>query len=612
MTAVHAPPSDGVVNRLSITGAADMSAGRLLKGAAVFKQGWILAVVAVALLAAAWAAPANGSQLVEFEKEAAVAANGTIPPVPVNPLEEVKQACGSETATWGSELFTTAPSEIKVKNEWADVVPGKEMEISGTITNVVFSNADIPVDHPFSRDFTFNIKLDEPYWSLARQLGPGESEGANGNEGETHEIHVELESGSLLHVLPQREGPASGEDWEILPTEPKVPTLVVEALEGLEEGYIPQSGERIAMKGRWILDCGHNDFHSELHPITFMAFGHQVGSKTVVHITDNPYRVTQLYGFGTGAVNASPKGVPFPAAFEETVENLVKNAIFSNPSFSGINLLVGLERTAPSVTPFKVCAPEVTPGKVVATWAFVQRKGIKIKVKRSKASNCVTITPKANYQYKALQPRSRTCAMPWPWLSSKIAESLDISEVRNNEVETIRVDATGGTFTITYGGETTAPITYNASAKEVQEALEALPVLKPGDITVTGGPGGEGGATPYTLAFGGELAEQSVTPVTTNRSGLTGGAKLASVVVTRPGGALDLRRFILSLIEQKSKVSLEKLGAFNDITKIEEKVALTPYTACLDPLSAPPVNLEVMKAVDNEQAFPYYGEVLVE
>jgi hypothetical protein len=578
----------------------------------MFKQGRILAVVAVALFAAAWAAPASGSQLVEFEKEAALATNGTVPPVPLKPLEEVKEVCGSETATWGSELFTTPPSEIKVKNEWADLVPGKEMEISGKITNVVFSTGDIPVDHPFSRDFTFNIKLDEAYWSLARQLGPGESEGASGNEGETHEIHVELESGSLLHALPQKEGPLSGEAWEILPTEPKVPTLVVEALEGLEEGFIPQSGERIAMKGRWIIDCGHNDFHSELHPITFMAFGHQVGSKTVAHITDNPYRVTQLYGFGTAGVNASPKGVPFPAAFEETVENLVKNAISGFPPDNGINLLVGLERTAPSVTPFKVCAPETTPGKVLATWAFVQRKGIKIKVKRSKASNCVTITPRATSQYQALQPRSRTCAMPWPWLSSKIAESLDLSEVRSNEVETIQVNATGGTFTITYGGETTAPINYNASAKKVQEALEALPILKPGDITVTGGPGGEGGGTPYTLTFGGGLAKQAVTPVTTNRTGLTGGAKLASVVVTRPGGALDLRRFILSLIEQKSKVGLEKLGQFAAITRIEEKVALTPYTACLDPLSAPPVNLEVMKAVDNEQAFPYYGEVQVE
>jgi hypothetical protein len=576
----------------------------------VFKKGRVLAFVAVALMAAAWAAPASGSQLVEFEKEAALAANGTVPPVPKNPLEQVKETCGSETAAWGSELLTTPPSEIKVKNEWGDIVAGKDMEISGTITSVIFSTADISIDHPFSRDFTFNIKLDEPYWPLARELGPGAPEGAPGNESVTHEIHVEMESGALLHSLPQRAGPESGEDWEILPTEPKVPTLVVEALEHLEGSYIPESGDRIAMKGRWILDCGHNDFHSELHPITFMAFGHQSGAKTIVHVLSNPYRVTQLYGSGTAEVNGAPKGKQFPEAFEETVETLVRNAVFGFPASNGVNLLPGIERTLPSTTPFSVCAP-TTAGKGSSSYGFVERKGVKIKVKRSKATHCLTITPTLSTKYQALQPRSRTCSMPWPWLSKKIAEALGVEEVKSDEVETVTVNATGGAFTVTYGAETTAPIAYNATAKEVQEALELLPPLK-GNITVSGGPGGEGGGTPYTLTFVGGLAEQAITPVTTNPSSLTGGAKLASVIVKQPGGALDLRRFILSLIEQKAKIALEKAGQYEAIKRIEEKVALTPYTACLDPLSGPAAKLGVKKTVDNEQALPFYGEVQVE
>jgi hypothetical protein len=571
----------------------------------------LLVVVGVAAALAVWAAPASAGQLVEFEKEPALGANGGVPPVPGKPLEEVKEACGSETVTWGSELLTTPTSEIKVKNEWADIVPGKEMEISGKVTSVQFSSADIPVDHPFSRDFTFNVKLDEPYWSLARQLGPGASEGAEGNESETHEIHVELESGALMHSLPQREGPLSGEDWEILPTEPKVPTLVVEALENLEEGYIPTSGDRIAMKGRWIIDCGHNDFHSELHPITFMAFGHQSGGKTVVHVLSNPYRVTQMYGAGPVAVNSPASGKPFPEGFEETVENLVKNAVLGSPPSNGVDLLPTVERTLPSVTPFKVCAPEGSSGKGKVHYSFVQRKGVKLKVKVSKPTRCATVTASlSSKKYRAQQPRVRTCSMPWPWLSTKIAESLGITEVRNDEVEAITVNATGGTFTVSYGAETTAPINYNASAKEVQEALEALPALK-GNVKVTGGPGGEGGGTPYTLTFEGALAEQAITPVTTNRSALTGGAKLASVIVLKPGGTLDLRRFILSLIEQKVKIMLEKATFFGSIKAIEEKVALTPFTSCLDPLSAPAVT-GAHRSINNEQPFPYYGEITVE
>src|SRR6266513_2022391 len=77
---------------------------------------------------------AGARELVEFESQAALAANGPIPPVPANPLEEAKEVCGSETAVFGSELLSGTPaSKIKVKDEWADIVAGKDMEVSGTI-----------------------------------------------------------------------------------------------------------------------------------------------------------------------------------------------------------------------------------------------------------------------------------------------------------------------------------------------------------------------------------------------------------------------------------------------------------------------------------------------
>jgi hypothetical protein len=570
------------------------------------KIGAVLVFAALAV-AALPASQASARTLVEFEPGAAAASNGSVPPVPGNPLEEVKEACGSETEEWGHELFTTPPSEIKVKNEWGDIIPGKEMEISGKITNVEFSNGDIATDHPFSRDFTFDVLLDEPYWDLARSLGPGAPEGA-GNESDTHEIHVEMETGALLHKMPQHEGPASGEPWEILPEEGPAPTLSEEALENIETPYVPKVGDRVAMKGRWIIDCGHNDFHSELHQITLAAFGHSVGSTTQVHVLTNPYRDSQLYGFnGVGSVNSTASGKPFPEAFEASVEALVRNAVIGVPQLTALSLQSELERTLPSPTPIKVCSPEGFSGKGKASYAFTERKGYKIKVKTSKLTHCATISSSLTVsKYTAKQPAMRTCAMPWPWLSAKIAGALGAT-AKSNEVETITVNATGGTFTITYGAETTGPIAFNATAKEVEEALEALPVLKPGDITVTGGPGAE---HPYVLTFGGELAETAITPVTTDRSALTGGKKLASVVVVRPGGALDLRRFILSLIEQKEKIALEEAGQFEDITHIEEKMAVNPFTSCADPLSAPPVAGK--HTTNNNQPFPFYGQLLVQ
>jgi hypothetical protein len=575
--------------------------------------GAVLAAVAAALTLAIGAAPAGASQLVEFESAAAVAANGAIPPVPAKPLEEAKESCGSETVTWGSELLTTAPKNIKVKNEWGDIVPGKEVLVSGTVHNVSTpGDADIPIDHPFSADTTFDVTLDEPYWNLAREL-TAESEG----QPSKHELHMELETGAFPHAMPQLRGPANGQPWDFLESETQereergesTVTLLDDASLGLESGYIPQEGDRVAMRGRWIIDCGHNDFHGELHPITFMAFGHAVGTKTVVHVLANSYRVTQLYGPGTKEVNSPATGKPFPEGFEAAIESLVKTSVFT-PNPAPLEMLGGIEKTVPTTTPFQVCAPEGTSGPLIAHYAFVKQYGVKLAIKKPKTSRCATFSASIDLEkYKAFQPPTRTCDMPWPWLSASIGTALGIEGVRANEVESIRVNATGGTFTITYAGNTTAPIAYNASAAEVQAALELLPGIAPGDITVVGGPGGE---HPYTLLFGGKLAETSIQPVTTDRSGLTGGKMLASVVVLRPGGQFDLRRFVLSEIEQAEKVTLEEAGLFAAIPRIEANVALTPRTSCLDPLSAPPLNFEKPQAVNKKQPFPYYGTIEVE
>ena len=57
--------------------------------------------------------------------------------------------------------------------------------------------------------------------------------------------------------------------------------------------------------------------------------------------------------------------------------------------------------------------------------------------------------------------------------------TIDVSEFRpggggDNEIQEIAVSATSGTFTLTFGGATTAPIRFNASALDLELALEAL------------------------------------------------------------------------------------------------------------------------------------------
>jgi hypothetical protein len=68
-----------------------------------------------------------------------------------------------------------------------------------------------------------------------------------------------------------------------------------------------------------------------------------------------------------------------------------------------------------------------------------------------------------------------------------------------NEAQTVTVTGspTGGTFTLTYSGQTTAAIAYNASALVVQQRLFALSNIEEGQVSVTGSNGG-----PYTITFG--------------------------------------------------------------------------------------------------------------
>ena len=58
-----------------------------------------------------------------------------------------------------------------------------------------------------------------------------------------------------------------------------------------------------------------------------------------------------------------------------------------------------------------------------------------------------------------------------------------------------------GTYTLTYEGQTTAAIAYDASPSEIQAALEALSTINAGDITVDGGANGlNDGAVTFTFS----------------------------------------------------------------------------------------------------------------
>lgn len=99
------------------------------------------------------------------------------------------------------------------------------------------------------------------------------------------------------------------------------------------------------------------------------------------------------------------------------------------------------------------------------------------------------------------------------------------------EVQTITITGapTGGTFTLTFSGQTTAPVAFDATGAIVQGALNALSNLD--GVIVTGAAGG-----PYTVTFPAELGNAA--QLTADDSGLTGGTDPAvGVATTTPGVA---------------------------------------------------------------------------
>src|SRR5690606_2927637 len=82
---------------------------------------------------------------------------------------------------------------------------------------------------------------------------------------------------------------------------------------------------------------------------------------------------------------------------------------------------------------------------------------------------------------------------------------------QQNELQSISFSQPpgGGTFTLSWdaggGPETTGPIPYNASASDIQTALEGLATPGPGDFAVTGLNGG-----PWTVEFKGTYAAVNV------------------------------------------------------------------------------------------------------
>jgi hypothetical protein len=311
-------------------------------------------------------------------------------------------SCGSSTATFATEIVTSGPTNAKVRYEWGDVIPGLQAYGAGTVSQLHFGkNGDLPFTHPFGDDMTFDMVLDKPYAGLAQVKGPGLTGIPPGT------LHTEMPEGLIPHAS----------DGSYLP------------------GFTPSDGDRAAAYGPWIIDCGHDDFHTEIHPPSVLAFARQDASSTVSNVFSDPYTLTQLFNPdpSTSADFSDPSRFTdiTTQVFPQYVLHLLLGMLGSGqPEFQGkdrleSHTLIDANRAIDGVT-WYVCAPGSKPSgaKLSVTSNFTARSGVDVKVVPRDDVGCAEVTASIGSKYSPAALTRKDCELNWNVLNRQAGAAL--------------------------------------------------------------------------------------------------------------------------------------------------------------------------------------------
>ncbi len=144
--------------------------------------------------------------------------------------------------------------------------------------------------------------------------------------------------------------------------------------------------------------------------------------------------------------------------------------------------------------------------------------------------------------------------------SLRLLGEINPNSVPTSAEQTVTIEGnpTGGSFTLAFEGEATAPIGLGASAESVDNALRALPAINGhGSVAVSGGDGG-----PYTVYFGGGLENgfvgKAVPTMTGNGSNLIPSSAVTVLTTQNGGEAYDTHYHF----EYASQKQFEAEGGF--------------------------------------------------
>jgi hypothetical protein len=284
--------------------------------------------------------------------------------------------------------------------------------LTGWVVNPSLSQNDVWFVHPFGNDFEFYIVPDPQYNGLLAK--------SNASTDTTTEFGQANAAADQIG-LTGHEG-----------------VLGVET----DHGLVPQSfqslivqGARIAAFGRWIVDCGHPDFHTEIHAPLLMAVA-TVGpapagatsQMTTVNFVSRPYTVSQKFSEGNfiqhlkrevEKVEASIFGIPLSTRVE------AHPTIFTTP-YEGrpfIKLLV-----QPPPAQLRTVA---VPQQLMVNFHFTHRAGVAVQVFDAGNGSVGIFIVLGDLNPAALPPK-HDLTIQWSQIKAdypEVGDILDVTEI---------------------------------------------------------------------------------------------------------------------------------------------------------------------------------------
>jgi hypothetical protein len=283
----------------------------------------------------------------------------------VNPVHD------TSSVTWSSQVVggSTYDGSDAHPFEWVSVLnptmeQDDEVGVAGFAVGVDLSGADLPFTHPFGGDFEFGIAPDAEYAGL---LAPSNRDPNSDND-------------NIKNAFP--DGRRIG-----LPVNGALPMEVEAGM--VPSAYRAQVGDRVAAYGRWIVDAGHKDLHSEIHPPLLLARAQAVNSQdadaypdasavTLLQLWSRPYQAAQKFTDG-GSKNLSL--VSYLTNISETLGDIKAYPPTFPKPFDGIHLVSFLVRPPVPTPPPGPRA--LGPAQLECSYSFTTNKACGVQVQQS-------------------------------------------------------------------------------------------------------------------------------------------------------------------------------------------------------------------------------------